>query len=123
MSPRQSMDSSETVLERPFRVATIGPEHVADLASSQSLEGVISVTWNRARSILIVTYDAMDTSYEEFTQWLEKRGWVLNRGFLARWRAAFYRFIDGNVRENARASPVCCSRPPPGAGKIASRDR
>ena len=123
MSSINSGPTDQTTLKRTIRVDSLAPESAEDLELLRSHEGVVSVSWNASRTALTVTYDALETSYGELTHWLGSRGWALNQGCWARWRASVYRFVDVNVRDHSRHSPACCNKPPPGAGRMSTRDR
>lgn len=70
-----------------------------------------------ATSSLKVDYDAALIGYGEIEAAVDAAGLVRRKTLAWRLRGAWYRYLDENIRANARSrGGACCSRPPPGAG-------
>lgn len=80
------------------------------------LDGVLQVTVEDGAE-LSIRYDAGRIGYGEIESALDKAGLRRRRTWGWRLRGIWYRYVDDNIRANARArGGACCSRPPPGAG-------
>lgn len=71
-----------------------------------------------AKSRLKVDYDAALVGYGEIEATVDEAGLVRRKTLAWRLRGVWYRYLDQNIRANARSrgGGACCSRPPPGAG-------
>ncbi|ROR34781.1 hypothetical protein [Inmirania thermothiophila] len=100
--------SEATRVSRPLLVAA---EAVSDRLRA-ALEGVEGVEAVRIGAGLEVTYDAARVDYPTLMAAAEAAGAAAARGWLARLRRAWYGYLDGNLRANARAKAgPCCSNP------------
>lgn len=61
---------------------------------------------------LKVAYDFTRLDYDTVRRELEEIGCSVKQGGLERLRAAWYRFTDGNARDNTHLKSTCCSPPP-----------
>ena len=80
------------------------------------MNGVLRVVPHCAARLRL-SYDAARIAYGEIERALDEAG--LRRRASAWWRlrGAWYRFLDENIKANARArGGACCSRPPAGSG-------
>ncbi len=64
---------------------------------------------------LKVTYDASCIGIRDVERMLDEVGAARDEGVIWSIRSAWYAFLDGNAKSNARSSGACCNRPPPRA--------
>lgn len=77
-----------------------------------ALAGMDDVRYDAARLRLRLAYDASKLNIDDIRQLLTAQGIVLKNTAWSRFRTGYYRFVDQNIRDNARHEPVCCHRPP-----------
>ncbi|MDX1803817.1 MAG: cation transporter [Alcanivorax sp.] len=66
---------------------------------------------------LVVHYDASQVDLDQVEALLKTHQLQLRQGWWPRLRNGWYRFVDQNVRDNARHEPWCCHKLPPRSGK------
>jgi hypothetical protein len=98
-------------LDRP--VDQRGAERISGLLVQ--MPGVISVRVRAGQRKVAVCYNLARCQYGALARHLSDLGYGVDRGFPFRVKAAVYRLLDDNGRENAgRPEGACCNRPPPG---------
>lgn len=80
------------------------------------LDGVLHVEL-RGDARLRLRYDVARIAHGEIERVLDGAGLCRRATLWWRVRAAWYRYLDENIKANAGArGGACCSRPPPGGG-------
>lgn len=90
------------------------------LATIDALFGVQSVGYNEKRKVIKIAYDGRRVDIDQVIHTVDQHG--LHR-VTSWWQARKinqYRFVDQNVKDNAKHVPICCSKPPP---ELSSRFR
>lgn len=86
-------------------------KQLVQLEDEQS--GIQAVNGHAGATHLKVRYDATRTDYRSVCRSLAERGAASNNGRWPRLLAAWYGWLDANLRENAAApGGACCNRPP-----------
>ncbi len=80
------------------------------------LDGVLHAERHGAARLRL-RYDAARIAYGEIERALDAAGLRRRATLWWRVRAAWYRYLDENIKANAGTrGGACCSRPPPGSG-------
>ena len=120
--PGKSSNSVDTIVERVFQ--TIVPDAL-DLPDFipylERHKGIVGVTPDRGRATVHVRYDVRHLNFAEVQYLLAQAGAPSLQGYCQRWRSGWFVNLDTNIRDNAAHRPVCCSKPPPGAGHRAPK--
>ena len=78
-----------------------------------ALLGMQQVTHLEKKCTLVFSYDGSKLDIDQILEILVAANLTLKTGWWATRTLNHYRFIDQNVRDNAKHVPVCCSKPPP----------
>ena len=82
-----------------------------------TLAGMDAVGINAGKGSIRLTYDATGVSLEAVEALLVRHQLRLRNSWWTRFKHGYYRFIEQNVRDNAKHVHTCCHKPPAGAGK------
>lgn len=97
-------------------VSLPAPLTESDRIALQNWPGMGSVECRGRR--LVVCYDAADVQWSELQSWLVDCTGLDTSGAWTRLKLAWYRFVDGNARANARSrGGHCCNKPPTVPGR------
>lgn len=83
------------------------------LAKLDALLGMQQLTLLEKQCALVLKYDASKLDIDQILEMLSATNITLKSGWWATRKLNHYRFINQNVRDNAKHVPVCCSKPPP----------
>ena len=89
--------------------ASLGPV----IMKLDALFGMQQVIHHEKRCLLKLAYDGSKIDIDHILEILLADNITLTSGWWATRILNHYRFIDQNVRDNAKHVPVCCSKPPP----------
>ena len=82
-----------------------------------ALAGMDAVDIDADRGSIRLTYDATGVSLDAVEALLARHQLRLHHSRWTRFKYGYYRFIEQNVRDNAKHVHTCCHKPPAGAGK------
>lgn len=107
----------EGVWEVKRKICLPALRHEADsiivLREVQALPGVCRAEVDLAHQRLAVRYDATRVDFQAIKAALESAGYPPPGNWWTHLKESWYRFVDGNLRDNANAPPpACCNKPP-----------
>ncbi|MCK2182959.1 cation transporter [Halomonas getboli] len=73
-----------------------------------TLFGLESVTYHADKRRLRVAYDATRLCIDQIETILDRHAVAIHRGWWTRVKESHYRFVDQNVKDNARQEPWSC---------------
>lgn len=80
-------------------------------------DGMISVSGDNRKNVLVVEYDLRRIGFEEIERFLRELGLELSRTFLERWKRGMAKFTEQNERDNLKAPISSCCHDPKGTGQ------
>ncbi len=89
----------------------------AAVTDIDELYGLDSVAFDPQKKRLDLAYDATRLCLDCVEEILEKHSVKISQGWWNRFKEEHYRFVDQNVKDNARQEPWSCHQTPPGGGK------
>ncbi|MEL7968163.1 cation transporter [Vreelandella neptunia] len=89
----------------------------AAVADIDKLFGLDNVSFDDKKRKLHLAYDATRLCLDCVEEILEKHAIELSHDWWTRFKEEHYRFIDQNVKDNAKHEPWSCHQTPPGAGR------
>ncbi|QTF92864.1 cation transporter [Halomonas sp. BM-2019] len=81
------------------------------------LYGLDSVSLNENKRMLYLAYDASRICLDCVEEILDKHAIEISHGWWTRFKENHYRFVDQNVKDNAKQEPWSCHQSPRGGGK------
>lgn len=90
------------------------PLERSTLDALASLPGMISVRFGADGQQLQLNYDASVIQIDAILAHCTRLGIQPGSRRRTRWKLAWYRFVDRNLRDNARHRPHCCNKAPKG---------
>ncbi|WP_299313545.1 cation transporter [uncultured Halomonas sp.] len=107
---------SETNLVR--RNLKLEPSDTASLQAAideiDRLYGLDSVSFNDNKRMLYLAYDASRICLDCVEEILDKYAIEISHGWWTRFKENHYRFVDQNVKDNAKQEPWSCHQSPQG---------
>lgn len=83
----------------------------------KQLLGIDKVLFLQQAEKLLLAYDPTHVDLDDIEVVVQRHG----AGFATNWwnrvKAGYYRFVDQNVRDNAKYEPHCCHKLPPGRNR------
>lgn len=89
----------------------------AAVADINQLYGLDNVSFDDKKRKLHLAYDASRLCLDCVEEILEKHAIEISHDWWTRFKEEHYRFIDQNVKDNAKQEPWSCHQSPPGGGK------
>ncbi|WP_346796797.1 cation transporter [Halomonas sp. Bachu 37] len=89
----------------------------AAVADIDKLFGLDNVSFDDKKRKLHLAYDATRLCLDCVEEILEKHAIELSHDWWTRFKEEHYRFIDQNVKDNAKHEPWSCHQTPPGTGR------
>lgn len=89
----------------------------AAVADIDQLYGLDNVSFDDKKRKLHLAYDASRLCLDCVEEILEKHAIEISHDWWTRFKEEHYRFIDQNVKDNAKQEPWSCHQSPPGGGK------
>lgn len=86
----------------------------AAVADIDELYGLDSVAFDSKKRRLDLEYDASRLCLDCVEEILERHTVKISQGWWNRFKEEHYRFVDQNVKDNARQEPWSCHQTPPG---------
>lgn len=81
------------------------------------LDGLDDISFDQKSGVLNLAYDAAQRNIEEIEDLLKRYKIELGRDWWTRFKEGYYKFVDQNVKDNAKHRPTCCNRTPTEAKK------
>lgn len=107
--------SEAYLVKRHLRIETLEPGSAESLCDEiNRIIGIDSVAIDPQTRQLDIAYDASVLNIDDIEAVFTRNGVAFAHGWWNRTKLEHYRFVDQNVRDNAKADPHCCSKPPPG---------
>lgn len=105
--------SAVNLVKRHLKLESIDQDGLQDaVAEIDTLSGLDSVTLNEKKRRLDLAYDAAHLCIDSVEEVLDRRGIEMSRDWWARLKEDHYRFVDQNVKDNARHEPWSCHQSP-----------
>ncbi len=103
-----------STVKRSLAVLPVSPERLEQaIETLRSLEPVSDVRFD-GNARLRIRYDASCVGFGDIERLLAETGIQRADGAWWRFKSAWYRFVDRNIRANALSGGgSCCNRPPP----------
>ena len=117
---RDGVNAGYLVVRRIKMLEVDEAELATALATMDALFGVQSVSYNEKRKVIKVAYDGSRTDIDQLLQIIDHCNVPRVSSWWQTRKLNQYRFVDQNVKDNAKHVHVCCSKPPP---ELASRFR
>ena len=89
----------------------------AALGEIDQIYGFDGVSFDEKSCVLNLAYDGSRVSIDGVEEMLSKHGISVSHGWWTHFKEGYYRFVDENVKDNARHEPLSCHKVPPGAGR------
>lgn len=87
------------------------------IAEIDQLYGLDGVAFDEKSRRLEFSYDASRICIDCIEEVLEKHGIEVSHGWWTRFKESHYRFVDQNVKDNAKQEPWSCHQSPKGGGR------
>lgn len=81
------------------------------------LYGLDDISFDEESHMLNLAYDASRICLEGIEDVLKKHGVKVSRDWWTHFKEGYYRFVDENIKDNARHEPWSCHKSPPSAGR------
>jgi len=72
--------------------------------------GLDSVSFDKQTLVLNLAYDATRTCLDGIEELLSKHGVEVSHDWWTRFKEGYYRFVDENIQDNAKAEPWSCHK-------------
>ncbi|MEH6542404.1 MAG: cation transporter [Porticoccaceae bacterium] len=89
----------------------------AALGEIDQIYGLDGVSFDEKSHVLNLAYDGSRVSLDGVEEMLRKHGISVSHDWWTHLKEGYYRFVDENVKDNARHEPLSCHKVPPGAGR------
>ncbi|MES9906148.1 MAG: heavy-metal-associated domain-containing protein [Sedimenticola sp.] len=113
---RDHMSANHGVLDASHRINIPSLNHEADGQQIdrilKAVSGVHEVNISISTRKIYITYNQMQTDFEQIQEKLEEIGFPASSSWWSRKKADWFQYLDTNARANANApTPPCCSNP------------
>lgn len=81
------------------------------------LLGIDEVLFIHRADKLLLAYDPTHVDLDDIEAVVQRHGGEFAANWWNRVKAGYYRFVDQNVRDNAKHEPHCCHKLPPGRNR------
>lgn len=78
------------------------------------LLGIDEVSFEQQSEKLSIAYDPTHVDLDDIEGIVQRHGAEIAANWWNRVKTGYYRFVDQNVRDNAKHQPHCCHKLPPG---------
>jgi hypothetical protein len=89
----------------------------AAISDIDELYGLDSVVFEPKKRRLDLAYDASRLCLDCVEEILEKHAVTISQGWWTRFKEEHYRFVDQNIKDNAKQEPWSCHQTPPSGRK------
>ncbi|PKG80812.1 hypothetical protein CXF85_22150 [Colwellia sp. 75C3] len=79
--------------------------------------GIDEISYNSTDACLYLAYDATNINLEGIEDIIKKHGADIHNDWWTHTKEQYYKFVDQNVKDNAKHVPWSCHKPPSGAVK------
>jgi hypothetical protein len=83
------------------------------IAEIDEVYGLDGVSFDEDSNLLNLAYDASRTCIECIEEILEKYGIEISHDWWTTFKEGYYRYVDQNVKDNAKHEPFSCHKIPP----------
>ena len=105
--------SAINLVKRHLKLESTNQAGLPDaIAEIDTLYGLDSVTLNEKKQRLDLTYDASHLCIDAVEEVLGRRDIEISHDWWTRFKEDHYRFVDQNVKDNARHEPWSCHQSP-----------
>lgn len=103
---------------RHLKLESVTPENISAVVDEiDQLYGLDGVSFDEKSQVINLAYDASRVGIQGIEEIFEKHGVDICHNWWTNLKEGYYRFVDDNVKDNAKHKPTCCNKIPPGAGK------
>lgn len=81
------------------------------------LFGIDEASFNNKEESIYLAYDASNINLEGIEEVIKKHGADIHNDWWTHTKEDYYKFVDQNVKDNAKHTPWSCHKTPPGAGE------
>lgn len=107
------MGETHEFVTRRIPLVPVEPERLDSILDELLAMDAVSAASLDSRGRLRIRYDAAAVGLREIEQRLDQAGLTQPKGLAWRCKAAWYRYLDDNIRANAASrGSACCNRPP-----------
>lgn len=110
--------SAVNLVVRHLKLEAVAQDLVA--AATEEIDkvyGLDGVSFDEKTQVLNLAYDGSKVSIDGIEELLRKHGINVSHDWWTHFKESYYRFIDDNVKDNARHEPLSCHKVPLGAGR------
>jgi hypothetical protein len=108
--------SEVNLVVRHLKLENATPQKV--LSASEEIEqiyGLDAISFDQKTQVINLAYDASQIMIDGIEYVLKQHGMEISHDWWTRFKEGYYRFVDQNVKDNAKAVSHCCNKPPIGA--------
>jgi len=106
-------DRSQEVRRRIKIPGLVNPEDARVIEEALiNLPGFRETRVNSTRRLIDIRYDVTQTYYPSLLKILDDAGYPPSRSWWSRCKRSWFAFTEDNMRQNAKAPPPCCNKPP-----------
>lgn len=106
--------SEVNLVVRHIKLETIDQLKIKDaIAEIDQIYGIDGVSFDEKSHVLNLAYDASRTCIDHIEEILAKYEVVVSHDWWTRLKEGYFRFVDQNVKDNAKHTPVSCHKSPP----------
>ena len=108
--------SEVNLVRRHLKLEPVGQIKLqAAIAEVDQLYGLDAVTFDGKNHVLSLAYDASRICLDDIEETLKNYGIDVSHDWWTRYKEDYCKFVDGNIKENARREPWSCHKSPPSA--------
>ena len=110
--------SEVNLVVRHLKLENTMPENIkAAIDEIDQLYGLDTVSFDEKAQVINLAYDASRVCIDGIECILEKHKLEVSHDWWTNFKEGYYRFVDQNVKDNAKHEPLSCHKVPPGAGR------
>tara|TARA_R100001143_G_scaffold62492_1_gene65924 strand:- start:104 stop:451 length:348 start_codon:yes stop_codon:yes gene_type:complete len=108
--------SEVNLVRRHLKLEPVGQRKLqAAIAEVDQLYGLDAVTFDGKNHVLNLAYDASRICLDDIEETLKNYGVDVSHDWWTHYKEDYYKFVDGNIKENASHEPWSCHKSPPSA--------
>lgn len=106
------------LVTRNLRLSNVNDDNLDALMEEiDQLFGIDEASFNAEEKTIYLAYDATNIDLNGIEDVIKKHGADIHDDWWSHTKEEYYKFVDQNVKDNAKHIPWSCHKKPPGAGK------
>jgi len=106
------------LVTRNLRLSNVNDENRSALMEEiDQLFGIDEASFNTKEKAIYLAYDATNINLDGIEDIIKKHGADIHDDWWTHTKEDYYKFVDQNVKDNAKRTPWSCHKRPPSAGK------